>query len=150
QGMEAMLEVPGAALCLLGFGGLRKKLVQQAAAAPYVGRVFVVDAVPPDDLLAWTTSADVSLMAIQPTTPNHEFTTPQKLFESIAAGVPVVAADLPGMAEIVAGTEIGVVCDPTSPAAIAGAIQALLAEGRAARIRRRDAILRLAHDRYNW
>jgi len=150
QCMEAMLEVPGAALCLLGFGGLRNKLTQQAAAAPYAGRVFVIDAVPPDDLLAWTASADVSLMAIQPTTLNHEFTTPQKLFESIAAGVPVVAADLPGMTAIVAGTEIGVVCDPTSPAAIAEAIHALLAEGREARARRRDAILRLAHDRYNW
>ena len=33
---------------------------------------------------------------------------PQKLFESLAAGVPVVAADLPGMARIVAAEGVGV------------------------------------------
>ena len=61
-------------------------------------------------------------MAIQPTDTNHRYTTPQKLFESMAAGVPVVASDLPGMAQIVRATGAGVVCDPTSPHAIAEAI----------------------------
>ena len=55
------------------------------------GRVSVIDPVPPEALLEWTASADVMLMAIQPTTLNHRYTTPQKLWEAIAAGVPVVA-----------------------------------------------------------
>ena len=71
------------------------------ASPPYLGRVFVLPAVPPADLVEWTASADVMVMAIQPTSVNHQFTTPQKLFEAIAAGVPVVASDLPGMATIV-------------------------------------------------
>ena len=68
---------------------------------PTPGKVFLLPAVPPSELLAWTASADVMVMPIQPTTTNHEFTTPQKLWEAIAAGVPVVASDLPGMAEVV-------------------------------------------------
>ena len=44
----------------------------------------------------------------------------------MAAGVPVVASDLPGMAGIVRATGCGVLCDPSSPAAIAAAIASIL------------------------
>ena len=150
QSMAAILEVPDAVLVLLGFGALQESLERQVAAAPWKGRVFVLPPVAPDDLLAWTASADVSVMAIQGTTENHRYTTPQKLFESIAAGVPVVASDLPGMAGIIAGTPIGVLCDPASSASIAGAIRAILDEAPAARAARREAVLRIARDQYNW
>jgi glycosyltransferase involved in cell wall biosynthesis len=148
--MDAMLEVPGAVLALLGFGPWEKRLAAAVAEAPYAGRVAILPSVLPSELLDWTASADVSVMAIQPSSVNHRYTTPQKLFESIAAGVPVVASDLPGMAEIVRGSDVGLVCDPTSPAAIADAIRTLLSEPEPARVMRRASILRLAHDRYNW
>jgi glycosyltransferase involved in cell wall biosynthesis len=61
-----------------------------------------------------------------------------------------VASDMPGMAEIVHETGVGVLCDPTSPPAIAAGIRALLdadpAEQRAIRSRARSA----ADERYNW
>jgi glycosyltransferase involved in cell wall biosynthesis len=150
QAMDAILEVPGAVLALLGYGLWTDKLTSLAAEPPYAGRVAVLPSVPPEELLGWTASADVTVMAIQPTSVNHRYTTPQKLFESIAAGVPVVASDLPGMAEVVRGSGVGLVCDPTSPAAIAAAIRELVNEPEPARLARRAAILRLAHDRYNW
>ena len=64
-------------------------------------------------------------MPLQPSPLNHRLTTPTKLFEAMAVGVPVVASDLPGMAPIVAETGCGVVCDPTDPAAIADAIRSI-------------------------
>ena len=54
-------------------------------------------------------------MPIQPTTLNHRLTTPNKLFEAMAAGVPVVASDLPGMAPIVRETGCGVLVRPGRP-----------------------------------
>src|SRR6266545_5416874 len=150
EAYAAILEEPGAVLVLLGYGGLRDQFAQDAAGPPYLGRVFVLGAVPPDQLLAWTASADVLVMAIQPTTLNHRFTTPQKLFEAMAAGVPVVASDLPGMAEIVTATGAGVLCDPTSPAAIAAALRSLLEAPSSEREAARARSLRAAHDRYNW
>ena len=63
-------------------------------------------------------------MPIQPTTLNHRLTTPNKLFEAMAAGVPVVASDLPGMAAIVRETGCGLLVDPTDPAAMAAADRA--------------------------
>jgi glycosyltransferase involved in cell wall biosynthesis len=150
QCMDAILEVPGAALCVLGFGALRFRLSEAARVQPYLGRVFLLPAVPPVELLAWTASADVSVMMIQPTSLNHELTTPQKLFESITAGVPVVASNLPGMAAIVQSDGVGLVCDPRSPGDIARAIRTLLDEGPQAAAARRTRILDVAERRYNW
>jgi glycosyltransferase involved in cell wall biosynthesis len=150
QAMDAILDVPGAALVLLGYGDWEARLRAAAAAPPYAGRVFVLPAVRPEELVSWTASADVMVMPIQPTTMNHRYTTPQKLFEAIAAGVPVVASDLPGMAEIVTEIGAGALCDPTSPASIAEAIRRTLEVDPGARGATRARILAAAHARYSW
>ena len=150
QGMDAILDVPGADLVLLGYGALQVMLADQVTRPPYLGRVHLLAAVAPTELLDWTCSADVMLMAIQPTTLNHRFTTPNKLWEAMAAGVPVVASDLPGMAAIVRETGCGVLCDPTSPADVARAIRSILDLPADARAELRARGLAAAHDRYNW
>ncbi len=150
QAMDAILEVPSAVLVLMGFGPVRDRFADALSRPPYLGRVLLLPAVPPETLLTWTASADVLVMAIQPTTLNHRYTTPQKLFESLAAGVPVVASDLPGMAPIVRATGAGVVCDPTSPASIAGAISSIVAASPADRLALRGRALAAAHGQYNW
>ena len=150
QAADAILRLPGAVLVLLGFGPREALYRTLAVTPPYVGRVLPLPPVPPSALLAWTASSDVMVMPIQPTTTNHEFTTPQKLWEAIAAGVPVVASDLPGMAEVVRATGAGVVCDPTSPAAIADAVRSILEASPEDRAAFRERALTAAHDRYNW
>lgn len=150
RSIVAIGQVPGAHLVLLGFGPLRATLDELIRAPGVAGRVTILDPVPPEELVAWTASADVALIPIQPTSPNHRYSTPQKLWEAIAAGVPVVASDLPGMAAVVREIGAGELCDPTEPAAIAAAIRALLDQPRAERARMRERILAAARDRYRW
>jgi glycosyltransferase involved in cell wall biosynthesis len=126
QGMDAILEVPDAVLVLMGFGSGSEEILRLARTPRYAGRVLAVEPVPPAELLDWTASSDVMLVAIQPTTLNHRYTTPNKLWEAIAAGVPVVASDLPGMAPIVRETGCGELVDPTDPSDIARGIRAIL------------------------
>jgi glycosyltransferase involved in cell wall biosynthesis len=150
QGMDAILQVPDAVLVVMGYGGLRDKTIALASTAPYSGKVRVIDPVPPAELLTWTASADVMLMAIQPTTLNHWHTTPNKLWEAIAAGVPIVASDLAGMSEVVREVGCGVLVDGTDPAAIAAGIRQILdgppEERQAMSSRAREAAAR----KYNW
>jgi glycosyltransferase involved in cell wall biosynthesis len=101
-------------------------------------------------LLDWVGSADVVAMPIQPSTLNHRLTTPNKLFEAMTAGVPVVASDLPGMAGIVRETGCGVLCDPTSPAAIATAIRSVLDAPDSERASYRERARAAAHGKYSW
>jgi glycosyltransferase involved in cell wall biosynthesis len=155
QLVAAIEDVPGAVLVLLGYGAMLDALERTAAdlrfADPVLGRrLRIMPAVPPDALLGWVAAADVVAMPIQPTTLNHRLTTPNKLFEAMAVGVPVVASDLPGMAPIVRETGCGVVCDPTDPAAIAAAIRSILDAPAEERRAYRERALSAAHATYCW
>ncbi|MEO8229107.1 MAG: glycosyltransferase [Chloroflexota bacterium] len=149
QGMEAILHVPDAVLVLMGFGSGSEEILRLAKAPRYAGRVRAVEPAPPAELLDWTASSDIMLMAIQPTTLNHRYTTPNKLWEAIAAGVPVVASDLPGMAPIVRETGCGELVDPTDPADIARGIRIILDLPSDRRDALRDRCLAAA-EIYSW
>lgn len=150
QLIAAIPSIPDAVLVLLGYGSLQLELAAIAADPASNGRVRILPAVPPTELLDWVASADVVAMPIQPSTLNHRLTTPNKLFEAIAVGVPVVASDLAGMAPTVREADAGLLVDPTDPAAIAAACRALLDEGAVAAAARRTRILAAAHDAFNW
>lgn len=154
--LAAALEQPGleeAHLVFMGSGPSRvqvEALTRQGATAP---RIHLLDPVPPDRLLEWVAGADAVVAPIQPTTLNHRLSTPNKVFEAIAAGVPVVAADLPAMAPIVmdwpAGP-LGAVADPSDPAAFAAAIRSILELSPEDLGRLRGRCLEAAHERWNW
>jgi glycosyltransferase involved in cell wall biosynthesis len=150
QAMDAILGVPDAVLVLMGFGNLEGHYRDLAASSGYAGRVHVIDAVPPQELLLWSASSDLMVMLYQPSTENHEYVTPQKLWEAMSAGVPVVASDLPGFRSIVPVVDCGVLVDPTDPTDVARGIRALLDLGPDGLRAVGDRGLGAAHATYNW
>jgi len=106
--------------------------------------------VPHGEILPLVASADVATMPVQGDTLNHRLNVPTKLFDAMAAGVPVVASDLPGMAPIVRATGCGELCDPADPADIARAIRVILAATPERRAAYREACLRAARGPYGW
>jgi glycosyltransferase involved in cell wall biosynthesis len=154
RGIEVLLDAvpdlpPEAVVVLMGYGPLAPMLRERMTATKDP-RWHLLPAVPPAELLAWVASADLVAIPIQPTSLNHLLTTPNKLFEALAAGVPVVAADLPGIAAIVRETGIGVLCDPTSPSAVAEAVREVLAWDAATRATIRQRARAAVRERYSW
>lgn len=79
--------------------------------------------------------------------PNHVDAQPNKLFEYMAAGVPVIASDFPVWRSLVG--EAGVCVDPQDPRAIAAAIDEIVGDPeRAAAMGRAGA--QAVADRYDW
>jgi glycosyltransferase involved in cell wall biosynthesis len=150
QLIDAIGQVPEATLVLMGYGSLQATIEARVAAAELVDRVRVLPAVPQEELIAWIAGADVAAMPIQPTTLNHQLTVPNKLFEAMAAGVPVVASDLPGMAPIVRETGCGLLVDPTDPVALAVAIRTVLDAPPDQRAAWRRGGLEAVATRYSW
>lgn len=90
--------------------------------------VLFVDHVPAVSVPTWIRSLDVGAILFPPTEHMSHFTSPLKMFEYLAAGVPVVASDLPTLREA-AGPGADVVfvsgSDPVEEAA--AAIESFLA-----------------------
>lgn len=150
QLFEAMALVDDADLVVAGFGPDYERYQAMAAGLPHGDRIHFVGSVTPAEIPAWTMSADVSAMPVQPDTLNHRLNTPTKLYDAIGVGVPVVASDLPGIAPIVESTRIGLLCDPDDPADIARAISAIIEAPLDERVAQRIRCLNAARSRYSW
>src|SRR4029077_5284487 len=59
---------------------------------------------------------------------NHRLALPNKLFEYIAAGLPVVVGDLPEAAKLVRERRVGWCADPADPGSVAAALRTALAQ----------------------
>ena len=151
----AALGMPGldqVHLVLLGFGDV-SQMGLEAGSAWQGGRVHRLPAVPPSEVLDWVCDADVEVMALQHSTLNHWLSTPNKLWESLAAGVPVVVSDFPVLSRIVLEDPdgpLGATCRPDDPSSIAAAITGLLSGTPAERAEVRSRCLTAAHLRWNW
>jgi glycosyltransferase involved in cell wall biosynthesis len=80
---------------------------------------------------------------------NHIDAQPNKMFEYMSSGIPVIASDFPLWREVVQGTQCGLCVDPLDPASIAKAIDYLVqhpVEARQMGENGQRAVLQL----YNW
>jgi glycosyltransferase involved in cell wall biosynthesis len=153
--LAAILDVrlERAHLVLLGYGSLRESLRQEATLDAYGGRVHVLDAVPPGELLEWVASADVGSMAMPHDSENLFLSTPNKLFECLAAGTPVVVSDFPAVRRIVTNSSLGQLgrtCNPSDPRDVARALAEILDLPPGERLELRKACRRAAEERWNW
>jgi glycosyltransferase involved in cell wall biosynthesis len=88
------------------------------------------------------------LVTLHPTI-NHCEALPVKMFEYMAAGIPVIASDIPLWRGIIERNECGVCVDPFDSRAIAGAIDDLLAHPERARRMGQNG-RRAVVSKYNW
>lgn len=149
QLLDALPSVPAGHLVLLGSGVLAPDLHRRAWALGVADRVHLLGEVPSDEVVAYAASAAIGVSPIVPSSLNYRYSLPNKLFQYMAAALPVVASDFRQVREVVEGCGCGVVVDTTDPAAVAAAINGILDDPVAARAmgeRGRAAV----EERYNW
>lgn len=81
--------------------------------------------------------------------PNHIDAQPNKMFEYMSAGIPVIASRFPLWREIIEGSDCGRCVDPMDPVAIAEAIDFFVQNPNEAR-RMGENGRRAVYERYNW
>jgi glycosyltransferase involved in cell wall biosynthesis len=81
--------------------------------------------------------------------PNHIDAQPNKMFEYMSAGIPVIASDFPLWREIIQGDDCGLLLDPLNPAAIAHAIDYLVSHPEEAQRMGKNGRTAV-ETKYNW
>jgi glycosyltransferase involved in cell wall biosynthesis len=151
EAAEAVLALDDAALVMLGFGPWADELRARDADPRHAGRHFTLPPVHPDDVPAWTASADVSIIAVPANSLNQRLSTPNKFWESLTAGTPVVVGrDLEVMRAIVEADRLGAIGDPADPADLARALREILDQPEAELAALRERCLAVTRERYNW
>jgi glycosyltransferase involved in cell wall biosynthesis len=159
RGIEALMDalqqggLEQVHLVLMGYGDRRDHFMRIASAPLWGQRMHVLDPVPPADLLPWVASADLGAMPNPGRTQNDVYSSPNKLFECLAAGTPVVASDFPTMRRILIDNPegpLGAVCDPSNAGSIASAIQSILRLDAPDREALRMRCFMAAARRWNW
>jgi glycosyltransferase involved in cell wall biosynthesis len=127
--LRALTELPELCLRLVGpeAWGYRRTLLELAEQLGVAERLEMLDPVPPEAAAAVLADADVGLALIEPACLSYRMTLPNKLYEYVAAGLPVLASEIPVLAGEVREHRLGRVADPGDPAAVAAALRELLA-----------------------
>ncbi len=133
RGLENALEAAerltgrGVHFVFMGYGPL-EGLVEEAANR--LAHVHRHEAVAYDRVLAHTAAADVGLVSVKPTCLSYLYCLPNKLFEYIQAGLPVLTNELPDCVQLVQEFGIGEVVSDDSPQGWADALLTMRESGR--------------------
>jgi glycosyltransferase involved in cell wall biosynthesis len=84
--------------------------------------------VPREELAAYSAGADVGVIPYEPVGLNNTYTTPNKLFEYLSVGLPIVCSHLPELVRVVHGREVGLTFARVEPELIAAALNRVLGD----------------------
>lgn len=135
-------------LVLLGFvtEEFREVLQNEIKRYNLDNRVFFHKPVPHDEVFSLISSADICTVLYKNTGRNNYYCAPNRLFESLMAGVPVIASNFPGMRDVVEKNNVGACTNPENPKNISKTVRYVL--------NNRDLMsqnaLKMAKLKYNW
>ena len=135
-------------IVLMGWGKLEQELKNLVKAENLNDKVMFLDPVPQEELLIHTRCATLGVIPFQFVGLNNYYATPNKLFEYIAAGLPVVASNFPELKRIIEGYNLGKTFNPEDPKDIAAAINDVLSDKARYEEMRKNALE--AAKVFNW
>lgn len=146
--VEAIGAVDGAVLVFVGEGDLEASLRARARQHGLEARVRFTGMVPPDELLPLTASADVGACLIEDLSLSLRYAMPNKLFEYLMAGLPVLGSDLPEIRRVVETGGVGCIVDPADHGALVRTLKEMTGDAEARR--RWSANTPRVFESYSW
>lgn len=107
---------------IVGDGPEHTRLQERATELGIAGRLAFTGARSPEEIPHWMMAADFLVL------PSLSEGRPNAIYEALACGVPVVASELPGTAEVIRDGENGLLVPPGDPEALARAMERLITD----------------------
>ncbi len=143
---------PGIVIVMMGRAveTTRIQLEELIASKGVADRVKIIPAAPYEELLNWTASADIGLTIFKPGyTRSIRYCLPNKLFEYLMAGLPVVSSELDAIAELLKTYDVGQILPSLAPSDIGAAINSMLLDP-VALARMHSNALATARQNFHW
>ncbi|MGV9012444.1 MAG: glycosyltransferase [Flavobacteriales bacterium] len=125
EAVLAMRDLPNCLLVVIGGGDAWPVLERLVIEHGLEERVLLLGKMPYEHMMGYTRNADLGLTLDKDTNLNYRYSLPNKLFDYLHAGIPVLATDLPEVAGIVRAHDCGVVLQQAGPYAIVAAVKDL-------------------------
>ena len=148
EAVEAMQYVTDALLLIIGSGDVMDILKQMVIDLKLNEKVKFIGKVPFEKLQQFTRHADLGLTLDKDTNTNYRFSLPNKLFDYIHAGVPVLASDLVEIKKIIFQYTIGDCIENHAPQHIADKINYILNDNATLKMWKKNT--KIAAADLNW
>jgi glycosyltransferase involved in cell wall biosynthesis len=151
QAIQSLVYLNEAALVMVGPDRrrFREGLYRYADEIDVSDRVFYHSPIYYEKIPLLCREATVGLVLTQNISLNNYYGLPNKLFEYLSGGLPVVASDFPAIREIIEDSRAGVLCNPSDPVSISDAVIEVTRSAEKYRNYAANAQVAFA-DRYNW
>lgn len=118
-------------LYIIGSGDVIPVLKEMIPALSLQEKVKLTGKLPYAQLLQYTRNADAGITVDKNTNINYRFSLPNKIFDYIQAGIPVLASDLVEIRRVIETYDVGVMIPEVTPEAIAQGINRMFADQEA-------------------
>jgi glycosyltransferase involved in cell wall biosynthesis len=135
-------------LLIIGGGDVFEKLKKMIDANQLHKKITLIPKVPFALLDHFTRRAMLGISIDKPSVLNHQYSLPNKLFEYLHAGVPVLASRLPEQEKIIRHYDVGGFIDNHQPEHIAGKIKEIFESPQT--LQKWKYNTGLARDQLNW
>ncbi|PJB58575.1 MAG: glycosyltransferase, partial [Bacteroidetes bacterium CG_4_9_14_3_um_filter_41_19] len=126
--VEAMQLIENTVLLIIGGGDVVGWLKKRVLELNISDKVIFKPRMPYADLMHYTTNADAGLTLDKGTNLNYRFSLPNKLFDYIQAGIPVIASPLPEIQKIIDTYQVGCYIPDHEPENMANKINEVIAD----------------------
>lgn len=115
----------GIYIVILGDGPLKNHLKDTVSKKGLEEKVIFIDAVPSSVLSDYTRAADIGVLILEPYNLSKKLASANKIFEYMAAGIPIIATDLPENRRVIEDCDAGILISDHSPESISSAVRYL-------------------------
>lgn len=153
RGLEQMIAAakflpPNIIIVFLGGGKIAPKMNLIVRENKLTQRIYLLESVPPEQIISTIKGTDLALTLTQKISQSYYYSLPNKIFQYIAAEVPILGSNFPEFKKIILQNNIGEVVDPSKPELIARKIIQMLE--KTSQKKYRHSLVGLAKEKYNW